>query len=73
MTLVEYIRKFPGQAKARFRKQIAEKLGVTPEAVRCWETGVRRPRVEYVLKLEEITSGKVTRKEMRPDIYGDLK
>lgn len=70
MTLAEYTQKFPGRARTRFRKQIASMLGVTAEAVRCWETGVRKPRVEYVLMLEEITEGKVTRKDMRPDIYG---
>ena len=73
MTLTEYIQQIPRQARARFKEQIASELGVTSEAVRSWVNGTRRPRVEYVLMLEEITKGKVTRKELRPDIYGDVK
>lgn len=69
MNISDYIDKFPGQSRAKFRKQIAAELGVSSEAVRCWEVGVRKPRVEYVLKLEEITKGKVTRYDLRPDLF----
>ena len=69
MKLSEYIGKFPGKARARFRKQLAEDLGVSVEAIRYWELGSRKPRIKYVLKIEEMTGGKVNRFELRPDVY----
>jgi DNA-binding transcriptional regulator YdaS (Cro superfamily) len=69
MELSDYIGKFPGRSKSKFRKQLALQLGVTAEAIRYWEIGIRKPRVEYVLQLEEITKGMVTRFDLRPDMY----
>ena len=40
---------------------------IRPWAVSKWRKGVPADRV---LKLEELTAGKVTRYELRPDIYG---
>jgi DNA-binding transcriptional regulator YdaS (Cro superfamily) len=49
--------------------ELARRLGVTQGMVWQWLKGVRRVSAEKVLALEEATNGKVTRHEIRPDIY----
>lgn len=46
-------------------KSLARALGCTPQAFYQWDV-VPRGRV---LEIEEATGGKVTRHELRPDIY----
>jgi transcriptional repressor of cell division inhibition gene dicB len=41
---------------------------LTPWAVSKWR---RRVPAERVLRIEELTEGKVSRYELRPDIYGE--
>lgn len=41
---------------------------LTPWAVSKWR---RRVPANRVLKIEELTGGRVTRYELRPDIYGE--
>jgi hypothetical protein len=41
---------------------------ILPWAVSKWR---RRVPADRVLKLEELTGGRVTRYELRPDIYGE--
>ncbi|RLD05025.1 MAG: chaperone [Chloroflexota bacterium] len=49
------------------QNKLAAKLGVTKQAVSKW----RRQQVpaERVLRIEEITAGRVPRHSLRPDIY----
>ena len=49
------------------RRQLAEQLGCSSEAVRQWLD--RRIPAERVLDIERATGGKVTRYELRPDLY----
>lgn len=47
--------------------EVARRLGIKPAAVNQWS---RVPH-ERCLDLERLTEGKVTRYQMRPDIYGE--
>lgn len=52
------------------QKALADKLGVTQSVVWYWlEKSKRGCPAEYVLKIEEITDGAVTRHQLRPDIW----
>lgn len=44
---------------------LARSIGVTPQAVHAWD----RIPAERVLPIERATEGKVTRHELRPDLY----
>lgn len=39
---------------------MAEKVGVTREAIRLWAAGERTPRPKWMRKIAEATEGKVT-------------
>lgn len=47
----------------------AKRVGVTQGMVWQWLRGVRRVSAEKVLTIEEATNGKVSRHEIRPDLY----
>lgn len=49
--------------------KLARRVGVTQGMVWQWLRGVRRVSAEKVLALEEATFGKVSRYEIRPDLY----
>ena len=69
MNISEYIKTFPKKDRAHIRKSIASFVGVSEIAVRHWCNGTRKVRPELVLKIECLTRGKVSRHELRPDIY----
>jgi DNA-binding transcriptional regulator YdaS (Cro superfamily) len=50
------------------RKELAERMGVTPGAVSQWDKRQRIPG-NRVLELEKITG--ISRHLMRPDIFGE--
>lgn len=50
-------------------KQFAEKIGKTPGAVWQWATDYQTPTAENALEIEKATGGKVTRHELRPDLW----
>ncbi len=52
------------------QSQMADLLGVTPQAVSKWINKSRAP-AERCLDIEAATEGKVTRYQLRPDVYGD--
>lgn len=52
--------------KAGSASALARLLGVTPQAVGQW----KRAPAERVLLIEQVMEGKVTRYDLRPDIYG---
>lgn len=45
---------------------LARKLKMTPQRVGNWH----QVPAEFVLKVEKATGGKVTRYEIRPDVFG---
>lgn len=47
---------------------LARAIGVTPQAVQSWCVSGNVPAVR-VLDIERIVEGKVTRHELRPDLY----
>jgi len=72
MDLQSYIKSFPRNQRANVRAKLAEAHGVSEVTVRAWANHTRRH--PYTLKAveitESITEGKVTRGELRPEIYG---
>lgn len=50
------------------QSELARKIGVTPQAVQQWSKSGKVP-AERVLDIEAATDGKVTRHDLRPDIY----
>ncbi len=50
------------------QSELARKIGVTPQAVQQWSKSGKVP-AERVLDIEAATGGKVTRHELRPDLY----
>lgn len=51
----------------------AKALGITPQAVSDMVRKGKRVPAEWCIPLESATEGKVTRHELRPDIYPDRK
>ena len=47
----------------------AKQMGVTQGAVWQWMNGYCRVSAENVLPIERATNGKVSRHELRPDLY----
>ena len=56
-------------SKEMSQTELARRVGVTQGMVWQWMNGHRRIAAEKVLAIEEATGGKVTRHEMRPDLY----
>lgn len=52
---------------------LAKDIGVSAEIVRLWITGERRPKIANVEKIEALTGNKVTRRDLRPDLYPSRK
>ena len=52
------------------QNDVAAVCGVTPGAVSQWKTRGRAP-VQHCLALELATEGRVTRYQLRPDIFGE--
>jgi DNA-binding transcriptional regulator YdaS (Cro superfamily) len=49
---------------------VARKFGVTVQAISQWVSSQRVP-ANRVLELEQACGGKVTRHQLRPDIFGE--
>lgn len=69
MKLREYVHSYPVGKRIRARTIIANALQVTEAAVRSWENGLRNPTPQHAIAVEELTDGKVSRKDLRPDIF----
>ncbi len=53
--------------KIMSKAELARQLGITPMAVSQWRN--RDIPAKYVLKIEALTKGQISRYEMRPDLY----
>ncbi|MCK5498347.1 MAG: helix-turn-helix domain-containing protein [Gammaproteobacteria bacterium] len=73
MDLQEYLNLFPRSQRVAVRTEIAKSHGVTEVTVRSWANGSRRhPFIKEAIEMtERLTSGKVSRYDLRPDIFGD--
>ena len=53
---------------------LALKLGVYPQAVYTWKSSPENKSfiiipVKHAIKIEKLSNGSITRKELRPDVY----
>jgi len=48
---------------------LGQLVGVKQQTVYCWLTKFGHIPVKHVLRLEKLFKGRLTRHEMRPDIY----
>lgn len=73
MDLREYINLFPRSQRVAVRTEIAKFHGVTEVTVRSWANGSRRhPFIKEAIEItEKLTNGKVSRYDLRPDIFGE--
>jgi len=52
------------------RAKAAAELGISPGQVSHLITGRRNVTFQIAQKIERITDGQISRKDLRPDIYG---
>ena len=69
MTLEEYFRDKPRGAKI----ELARKLGVCKTWMSLIVSGREVPSAGLALMIEKFTNGKVKRKTLRPDLFGEIK
>jgi len=65
MKFKEYFAQEPYGAKT----QMAETLGITTTWLSLLINGSRRPSVSLSKKIEKFTKGRITAKELRPDVF----
>jgi len=69
MTLKEYFEGKPRGTKA----DIAVKLGISRTYLSLLVSERRLPGPEMALMIERVTAGSVTRKVLRPDLFGEIR
>jgi DNA-binding transcriptional regulator YdaS (Cro superfamily) len=69
MNLAEYIKSQPQNKARQFRMLIMKKFDISNSAIRHWCNGTRKISPKFVLQLEQLTKGNVTRHDLRPDLY----
>lgn len=47
----------------------AERLGLKQPTISTWITVYRRAPAKHAIAIEKLTQGKITRYQLRPDIY----
>ncbi len=72
MKLKAYFDAFPRGKRGVERRRFAEMHKVSEVTVRSWANGTRRHpcSLESVLRTEDFTDLRVTRHDLRPDIFG---
>ncbi|MCW8878272.1 MAG: helix-turn-helix domain-containing protein [Kangiellaceae bacterium] len=75
MELLEYINSFTRSERMSVRQELACQHGVSEVTVRAWANGTRKHpcTLSAIEVTERATSGKVSRHELRPDIFGPAK
>lgn len=75
MTLREYINSFPMLERPLIRRLLAEAQGCTEVTVHAWCNGNQNhpPSIKSIEITERFTDNKVTRYDLRPDLYGEAK
>lgn len=68
MQLKDYL----GSRRGEQRK-LANALGISPTWMNLLVSGKRDCSPELAVAIEQATNGQVTRMDMRPDIFGDIK
>lgn len=72
MELREFIDSFPRNMRMGTRQMIADAHGISEVTVRAWANGTRNhPCNLMAIEItESVTAGKVTRFDLRPDVFG---
>lgn len=55
------------------QRRLANALGISPTWMNLVVSGKRDCSPELALAIEQATNGQVTRAELRPDLFGDIK
>lgn len=55
------------------QRRLANALNISPTWMNLLVSGKRDCSPELALAIEQATGGQVTRKELRPDLFGDIK
>lgn len=73
MELGEFIKSYPRNQRTRLRRKIAAAHGIAEVTVRSWANGQRRHpcNLAAVEITENVTGGRVTRYDLRPDVFGN--
>ncbi len=73
MDLQTYIKSFPRNQRTNVRNQLAEAHGVSEVTVRAWANLTRRhPYTLAAIEItERVTGHKVSRHNLRPEIFGE--
>lgn len=50
--------------------KFASEIGVSQATVNHWLKGIRKPKAEWAIKIENATNGAIKREQIRPDIFG---
>jgi DNA-binding transcriptional regulator YdaS (Cro superfamily) len=69
MTLKDYFKDKPRGAQV----ELARKLGVSKTWMSLLVSGREVPSAGLALMIEKFTKGQVTRKSLRPDLFGEIK
>jgi DNA-binding transcriptional regulator YdaS (Cro superfamily) len=73
MDLASYINSFPRNRRMEIRRRLAAVHGVSEVAIRSWANGTRKHPCtrEAVEVTERFTENRVSRFDLRPDIFGN--
>ena len=66
------LREWIGTTRGK-QRELANRLGISPTWMNLIVSGKRDCSPELALAIEQATGGQVTRKELRPDLFGDIK
>lgn len=74
MDLKTYTKKHGGTARrwCPILRDIAANVGASPETLYMYATGHKKPGALMAIKIDEATKGAVSRRDLRPDIFGPL-
>ena len=70
MTSAELVRK--AAILVGSQSALADAIGASPAMVWQWADGRRPVPIERAVQIERATSGAVTRRDLRPDDWGDI-
>ena len=69
--MVMHLRSFLDRERGTAAK-LAQELGVSPVMLSQWAALSKRPTPQNCVAIEQATSGAVSRRDLRPDDWGDI-
>jgi DNA-binding transcriptional regulator YdaS (Cro superfamily) len=70
MNINQYFKDIPLRSRMT-QAEFGRQLGVTQQQVQHWIAGRQQPNARHVLAIEKMTKRKITRYELRPDVFGE--